>query len=248
MQHYAQTYPQLMNQAIVLGLGDDALIALRRTHELAAAAVDGMYRASGGPFLDHLTRTASVVLAQRAELPVVQAAQLHALYILHTFDGSRRRAPGNRRRREVAALIGERGEALIAAYGTLAWSNAAVIDGYRSALNESPVARRQLLLLRLANELEDHLDQATLYSQEYALEGSQLRLAAASRLARDLGHGALADELTEVMPEKSVPRALVFERRIAFARSVRPRWQALWPEYLLYRTWRFLKRRIPRRS
>ena len=245
MRTYAQTYAQLMNQGIAAGLSEPELIALRRTHEYAATAVDGMYRASGEPFLDHLTRTASIVMEQGGSQDAVRAAHLHAIYILHRFHRSRRAPPTASLRSRVAALVGRRAEDLIAGYGELRWSTADRIDGYRSEVARATPERRELFLLRLANELEDHLDEATLFALEHPLARSRERLAACARLARELGHFELSGELNASLPKKTVPSSLVFERRVAFARAPRTTWG---PRYVAYRALRLLAGLIRRRS
>jgi hypothetical protein len=69
MRSFALTYPQLMNQAIAAALDTEAVVRLRATYELAERFADGVYRPQGEPFLCHLVRTASIVLAEGQPLP-----------------------------------------------------------------------------------------------------------------------------------------------------------------------------------
>lgn len=93
MRSFAQTYPQLMNQAIAAGCDTDTLLSLRAAHNVAMGLTDGYPRAHGQPFLCHLVRTASIVLAEGHTLVLVEAAMNHAAYSLGT--GLRHREPRN---------------------------------------------------------------------------------------------------------------------------------------------------------
>lgn len=82
MCSFALSYPQIMYQAIAAGSDTDTLIGLRSAHNVAMLLADGVYRAHGQPFLCHLVRTASIVLAEGEPLAVVQTAMIHAAYSL----------------------------------------------------------------------------------------------------------------------------------------------------------------------
>lgn len=249
MRSYAQTYPQLINQALSAGWEGESLLALRHTHEFAADAVNGMYRASGARFLDHLTRTASIVLAQGSALPIVLAAHLHANEILHMFPGSRTRPPTWIRRKRVRELIGEEAETLTHAYPQVPWTSPAAIEAHRAGLGAASTMQRNLILLRLANELEDYLDDATLFSRERELEAALVHGEATAGLARALGHGQLADELVEALPTRaSLQEDLVLEHGSSFFRSTNVRRKRTWPEGVAYRVFRRLRNEIRRRS
>src|SRR5262249_45274785 len=72
VRDFALTYPQLARQAITAGLDDQALRDMRDVFEVAQRHYDGLYRASGQPFLCHMVRTASILLAEGKPLPLVQ--------------------------------------------------------------------------------------------------------------------------------------------------------------------------------
>ena len=85
-----------------------------------------VYRPQGEPFLCHLVRTASIVLAEGQSLPVVQAALLHAAYSLRRRAGS-----GGERGARRAALRRAAGpdvEQLVFAYDQLPWNSAAQLE------------------------------------------------------------------------------------------------------------------------
>ena len=81
---------------------------------------------------------------------------LHAAYAVGDFgDGVRGIVPAHRAR--VRDVIGERAEDLVRAYQEQPW-RAADIAALRARVSTLDAGERSLLLLRLANELEDHLD------------------------------------------------------------------------------------------
>jgi hypothetical protein len=194
---FALTYPQLMHQAVALGLGERDLLRLRRAHELAQGLTDGLYRKQSVPFLCHLIRTASIALAEAPSTDVVVASLLHAVYFLHLFEGSRRRGPRRADREFLRAQIGSTAEELITAYGAISWHDAGVLEAYAADLEAQSPRTRDLLLMALANELEDHLDAGEAYAAP-AVEAPDPRHASAClALAEGMGHRELADDLCE---------------------------------------------------
>jgi len=71
---FALTYPQLMQQAQAQGLPAAELARLHRAYDALERLSDGFHRAQGMPFICHLVRTASIVLAERQPVEVVIAA------------------------------------------------------------------------------------------------------------------------------------------------------------------------------
>jgi hypothetical protein len=197
MRSFALTYPQLMQQAVRLGLGERDLVRLRRAHELAQGLTDGLYRKQSVPFLCHLIRTASITLAELPAADVVVASLLHAVYFLHVFEGSRRRGPRRTDRELLRGEIGSAAEELITRYGAIAWHDADVLEGYAALQDRSPETRG-LLLMALANELEDRLDAGEAYAGDGGGAAPEPRHAAAClALAEGLGHHELACDLRE---------------------------------------------------
>ena len=82
---YALTYPQLMNQGIAQGLREEELARLRQAYNVAEQFAAGFYRGQGVPFICHLVRTASIVLAERQPIEAVVASMLHAAYLMPRF-------------------------------------------------------------------------------------------------------------------------------------------------------------------
>lgn len=200
LRAYALTYPQLMNQALAKGFPEGDLVRIKKAFDLALRMFDGFYRAQGSPFLCHLTRTASIVLSEGLPTDTVIAALLHAAYQHGCFSdhGIGKATPAHRR--EVELVAGPQTEALIHAYQALPWR-----DGHHclvsvSQLSTADEIARQLLAIRLANELEDFLDLGMAYRGCFPLG----EYVAGSRdtviqIAHALGHPQLAQELDEVI-------------------------------------------------
>ena len=198
MKPFAITYPQLMNQAAAFGFGERDLIRLRDGYDLTVRFVDGIYRSKGVPFLCHLVRTSSIVMTETRSTDVIVASMLHAVYFLHCFRGSTRRGPRASDRAFLRDQIGSRAEALVYAYPTFAWNEPGVFDGYKRALDRHSDMTRDLLLMHLANELEEHLDASSAYLSDckspprYVVFGDDY-----IDLAKALGHDKLASALAE---------------------------------------------------
>lgn len=191
------TYPQIMGQAAQYGLAEPDLLRLSEVHFIAQRLVDGVYRKDGQPFLCHLIRTASIVMAETEarDLDAVCAAMLHAVYFLHYFKNSSRRGPRRADRQFLRDKLGERGERLVHRYGDMAWNDEAGMRGYLDNLHSLDAETRLLILLQLCNELEDHLDDAAAYGP-----GTLKSLRFVSEyvaLAEGLGHPQLASEIRQ---------------------------------------------------
>jgi len=228
MRYFAITYPQLMNQAIAAAWQDEALARLRRSHEFAEEMSDGLYRAQGVPFLCHLVRTASIVLAEGQPTAVVSAALLHAAYLLHAFEGSRRVRRRKRHRAEVRQAVGVEVEELIWEYNRLPWYRADALQTHLAEHAHYPESMRRLLLLRLANELEDRMDRAMAYTPR---DRQRLRAVSDSlmpKLAEVLGHRELAAELAEAQAAAASfepPEAAILAHREGYERRRRHLWE-----------------------
>ena len=221
MRTFALTYPQLMHQAITLGLGPDELVQLRQAYELAERMADGLYRAQGMPFICHLVRTASIVLAEGQPVEVVVASLTHSAYMLHCFDDSCRSQRTAPLRRQLLREIPQSVEALIAGYDRFPWHSKQAVESYLDSAAEASAMTRQVLIMRLANELEDYLDLGMAfrgsrhpYRQRVQTYGPLL-----VELARRVGSAQLAHELRQAFDlclAAALPEVVVRNRRDAY--------------------------------
>jgi (p)ppGpp synthase/HD superfamily hydrolase len=198
---YAQTILQLHSQLRQLGASDEDQKYLAAAYYLAAELFSGQYRGSGKTFVAHLIGTASILIAHRAPLAVTAAGLLHAAYESGDFGvGFLGRYPDGRI--EVARIIGTEAEDLAFAYSRLAWEDASI-----RTLAETPMPKssrdRNVLLIRLANELEIHLDLGIHFSRNPVQQLERLNDYGSTmvNLARELGHAKLADELEQTFAE-----------------------------------------------
>ncbi len=154
----AQTNLQLYAQLHRLGFTPAQMLQVRDGYEFATALFAGQFRGSGKPFVAHLVGTASVLAAVGAPPDVVVAGLLHAAYEQGDFGLARWR----HRRARVRAALGPTVEALVWRYNERPWTPAEVVRIRANPTLLSPMDR-QIVLMRLANELDDNLDLAMLY-------------------------------------------------------------------------------------
>ncbi len=196
MNRFAQNYPQLMNQAMDAGYSRHQLTELGQAFRFALDFTDGVYRAQGVPLINHVTSTASIVMAEKQEPELVMIALLHAAYVIHLFDDSTRSHNLVSRRQEIRTRFGHTVEDLLYRYGTMEWYEISKIRKYLDEIDRLEPETRALLTIRLANELDDHLDDAMDFAAEK--RGARTRpefLALCRDLARALQLDTIADEL-----------------------------------------------------
>jgi hypothetical protein len=194
LRSFALTYPQLIGQGRAQGYPPEDLARIRDGYDFAERMADGVYRPHGQPLITHLVRTGGIALAEQLPTAAVVASMNHAAYEMHKFDDSRRRPESRAHRDELVLALGADAEALVWAYHETPWYGQAgeYAEG-AAALDERT---RLVLVLRLANALEDHLDDALLYTMP---RGKPLEVDEdAIALARALGRDVLADEIESV--------------------------------------------------
>jgi len=195
MDDRPQTNLQLLNQLRSAGYSPEDVAQIKVAYDFVAHQFAPWFRASGKPFIAHLVGTAGVLGACRARTPVVAAGLAHALYGLGELPGG---VPGMTpgMRAKVRWVLGIEAEDLVARYANFEWT-AAGLATLRDRLPALAPADRDVVLIRLANELDDHLDLAALYSGN--AEARRRRIGAglgvAVDIARDLGALELASSL-----------------------------------------------------
>jgi (p)ppGpp synthase/HD superfamily hydrolase len=220
MDDRPQTNLQLLNQLRGAGYPDDDVTRIKKAYDFVSWYFAGWFRASGKPFVAHLVGTAGILAAIRARTPVVAAGLSHSVYALGELPAG---SPGAARpaREEVRRALGVEAEDLVARYEALEW-NARTLPSLRDRLPGLPLADREVVLIRLANELDDHLDLGVLYcanAEERRQEiGSGLRLAV--EIARDLAFPQLAatlDRAFEATLSAQLPCALRTDHSASFS-------------------------------
>lgn len=201
MHKYAQTIPQLNNQMRKAGFSDDDQAAVVSAYLFAAELFSGYFRGCGKTFIAHLVGTASILVAHGASIHAVLAGLLHAAYDQGDF-GHRLRRGRSRKVEEMTRTVGAEAERLVAGYHHLPW-DAAAISAYASQIQPESDTQRTLLFMRLANELDEHLDGSPLYcrNKNNRLERIKEVGPEVVALANKLGHAELAIELQETFAD-----------------------------------------------
>jgi len=154
----AQTNIQLYHQCMALEYGDLDLVALRDSYRLAQAWFNGLYRGCGRPFLVHLIGTASILARHGAPVSLVTAGMLHSVYEFGAL-GIGGRGITDEKRRYVAHKTNPGIEILLCNYASIDWYGKGFTE-LEENLDDMPLLIARVLLLRMANELEERHDRS----------------------------------------------------------------------------------------
>lgn len=235
---YAQTNLQLYSQLRASGYSEPQLARVRAGYDLAMRLFTASFRGSGKPLLAHLVGTASILAAIHQRDVVAIAGLLHAAYALGDF-GDGRLGMTDAKRARVRDAVGEEIEDLVARYTAFDW-NRNTIPQIRERVHTLTPIERDVLVIRLANELEDHLDYGVLYCGNGEKRRDYIRspLNQSVEMARALGLDVLAAELdrafretlaAELPPALRNPKDYTFVQRPA---SLAPRLKVAARQYL----------------
>lgn len=206
---YAQTNLQLYAQLRRGGATEQDLALVRAGYDLAMHLCPASFRGSGKPLLAHLVGTASILVSIQQTPKVVTAGLLHAAYVFGDF-GDGVSGITEARRDRVRQAVGPDVEELIARYTRFDW-NKNTIPTIRERVETLTPIEREVLVIRLANELEDHLDFGVLYCGNGEKRRDYIRspLNQSVDMANKLGltelaaelDAAFTDTLTATLPE-----------------------------------------------
>lgn len=207
MHSYAQTNLQLYSQLGGAGWTDEELSLVGRGYELAISACGASFRPNGKPFVCHLVGTASIVASWRAPVEEVVCALLHSVYTHGVFAGEPTGLTPAKRAATRDA-VGEQCEGLVTAYTSLEWGGEAIAR-WAASTDSLSKDERVAVRVRLANDLEDHLDLGMRYARKSkpAAAGDQLLVLAERLVGADFAH-ELADAIA-ANAAATVPSALV---------------------------------------
>jgi len=161
MHLYAQTNAQLFNQLRSEGYSKTEREFVRDVYEFGMTLFSGLFLSSGKLLMDHLVGTASILASLRVSIEIVAAGLIHAAYLHGDFGGMRQGITDAKRKR-VKTVVGDEVEKYVTTYelSPLNWKTLATLQDHLGEL--SPV-ERNVLLMRLTNELEHELDLGGLY-------------------------------------------------------------------------------------
>jgi (p)ppGpp synthase/HD superfamily hydrolase len=197
---YAQTNIQLFNQARQEGYEASDIARLAEAYRFSLTLFSGRFRVSGKTFFAHLVGTASVLVSLRVDSALVSAGLLHATYT-HGDFGDGRRGMTDAKRAMVRDGIGERIEAYIARYTTFEWS-AESIPRLAAMVDALDDVDREVIAIRLANELDEYLDYGVLYEggdRQRVIDQTSRTQVVLAQIAERLGWPQLSREITRML-------------------------------------------------
>lgn len=240
MNHrFAQTNLQLLNQMCRDGYPGGDLNLIARSYDLSTRLLTGRYRGSGKTFIAHLVGTASILAALRVRATIVAAGLIHAVYESGDF-GDGIEGISNAKRELVRTAVGGEVEDCVAKYTSLRWSLQVMVKIHDEVDGLDPESR-DVLLIRLANELEDYLDLGILYcgdqkrrTADYGDDRGQVMINIANKLGFvELGR-AMACVFEEVTKAKVAPAFPKPQRNFSYLiapLSYQRRWPVYWKRW-----------------
>jgi hypothetical protein len=155
----AQTHLQLFQQMRSKSYSAADLAKVAAAYQAATKLFANRFRPCGRPFVSHLVGTSAILVWLKAPIPIVIAGLLHAAYQEGDFARSLE-GMTPRKRAELRAIIGTEAEELVAGYTVGSRSLTGIMASHARFHQMSPV-ERDILLMQLANELDDYRDLAS---------------------------------------------------------------------------------------
>lgn len=198
---YAQTILELLNQLRGNGMSTPELCRVHEAYDLATETFAGLFRPSGKTFLAHAVGTASILHAVGAPLDLVIAGLIHSIYA-HGDFGRWHKGVTDDARREVRNVVGNDVEDIVAQYAAFKW-NRSLMPEIADSLSSYDSRSRAVVLMRLANEVEENLDGGVLYlpDAERRRQADNAMVPVLVTMAQKLENPRLASELQRVFAE-----------------------------------------------
>jgi (p)ppGpp synthase/HD superfamily hydrolase len=210
----AQTHLQLFQQMRSNGYSAAELAMVAGAYRTATRLFANRFRPCGRPFVTHLVGTSAILVWLKVPIPMVVAALSHAAYQQGDFANSLE-GMTPRKRKELRAAIGTDAEELVAAYTVSSRSLTGIMASYARFHQMSPL-ERDILLIQLANELDDYRDLASNHAANADERIAVIRQCGPQQaeMAECLGRPELAQALRETYAESIatfVPKPLQSE-------------------------------------
>lgn len=240
VERRAQTNLQLYGQLLAAGHGMQEVIGIRDAYALAAKLFAGQLRPEGRPFVCHVVGVASLLAMVEAPRATIVAGLLHSAYSHGDFGYGKGQVAGNARSR-VRAVVGDEIECVVAAYAHQRWNAAAVAD-WTANPGRIAAQERQIIMIRLADTLEDALDLGLQLSEKQDNPNRNISADSLVHLATALECAALGTALRRALETPSEGMDLSgLRERYAGSHMVCPE---SWREKMLPRLVRRM-RRVP---
>ena len=187
---YAQTNIQLYTQMESFGYADTEIAQVATGYRLAVELFTGQFRSNGKPFINHLVGTTSILVTLHQSLDVVIAGLLHAVYVQGDF-GRNEIGILSTKTKQIQAAVGLSIERYIASYTVTKWP-------IQKSVEDLSEFERSVIIMRLADTLEDHLDLGILYSSQAKRRNAGKHIENQIELAQKLNLLDIADHLSEI--------------------------------------------------
>jgi len=199
MKYYAQTIVQLMKQLYDNGYSKTDLERMTVAYQLAMELFTGLYRPSGKTFISHVVGTASILCELHVRGELIAAGLLHAAYEQGDF-GTWVKGISPDKRDKLRKTLGGEVENYIAHYTSLRWTEKTIPEIYKKFRLFSQI-ERDVLVVRLANELEDLSELGVLYCYSAPAKSRHYSRIALPMIdmADEIGFPRLAEELNEAV-------------------------------------------------
>lgn len=196
MLSYAQTILQLLQQLERLGYSQADKIYIHNAYQFLIKRVVCHYRPSGKTMIAHAIGTASILASLKTTKEVITAGMLHVIYPYGDFGDGTAGISVNKQQQTIA-VIGKQAEEYVRQYTQFIWTWENLPQLQKCIPIMTPM-ERNVLLIRLANELEDNLDLGILYCSNAEVRQKENKLVGhlMVELASALGFPTLADELS----------------------------------------------------
>jgi (p)ppGpp synthase/HD superfamily hydrolase len=219
----AQTHLQLFTQMRDNGYSPTDLAAVAEAYRTATKLFANRFRPCGRPFVNHLVGTSAILVWLKAPIPMVVAAMMHACYQEGDFANSLE-GMTPRKREELRAAIGTEAEELVAAY-TVGSRSLKGIMASHARFRQMSARERDILLIQLANELDDYRELASNHAANADERVEVIRQCGPQQaeMAEWLGRPELARALRETYAESiaaHVPQPL--QSGFAYGYSIVP--------------------------
>jgi (p)ppGpp synthase/HD superfamily hydrolase len=198
----AQTHLQLFRQMRASGYSEADLASVASAYRVATGLFANRFRPCGRPFVSHLVGSSAVLVWLQAPIHMVVAELLHAAYQEGDFPNSLPGPMTPAKRTRLRAQIGAQAEELVAAYTVGSRSLTGLLASY-ARFNEMSRFERDILLMQLANELDDYRDFAGNHAANAQERIDVIKQCGRQQeqMAEWLGYPALARALHETYAE-----------------------------------------------
>lgn len=167
---YVHSFPRLIRQCCEHGFSPDQLQQIRVAFDLAASIHMGALRSCRLPFIDHCVGVASVLVVHGFSSDLVIAGLLHAIYLqgASSLENILEATPFNRA--FVQGLIGKPIETILFRYPQLNYLEERHWEHLSCHLEQIPLEVAAVLMVRVANEIEECLDDKLVLDRKLSLD------------------------------------------------------------------------------